>query len=158
MLRTNRTEPPTFETGPVPLRSAHPGSCRCPMRHTNQHAPPRSDDREQPSISKCSVPYSMLHTNHGEPPTSGDDDRMSRLKRTAALIQAYTNPAAAAAHGGSGVHGKPASDARRARTRRRLNSADPVITPEVRILFVHAAQVYVSASHVLHVSELHLAR
>ena len=94
----------------------------------------------------------MLHTNHGEPPTSGDDDRMSRLKRTAALIQAYTNPAAAAAaaaHGGSGVHGKPASDARRARTRRRLNSADPIIIPEVRILFVHAAQVYVSASHVL---------
>ena len=134
------------------------------MRHTNQHEPLRSDDREaanaaqQTSISKRSVPYSMLHTNHGEPPTSGDDDRMSRLKRTAALIQAYTNPAAAAAHGGSGVHGKPASDARRARTRRRLHSADPVIIPEVRVLFVHAAQVYVSASPVLHVSELHLAR
>ena len=95
---------------------------------------------------RCSIAITPLA------PATSDDDPMSRLKRTAALIQAYTNPAAQA---GSGAHDNPASVARRARTRRRLDSADPIVIPEVctaSLCIVHAAQAYAPTSNMCRAS------
>ena len=115
-----------------------PSMPRVPMRHMHRNAPPASEHGQLPSqnamlnMNQNELQRSdaaQEHSHSASEQSTSDDDRMSRLKRTAELIKAQTNPAA---HDDR-AHDSSASNAQRAHTWRQLHSADPVIVPEVRI-------------------------